>query len=596
MYYWKQLYLFFTLIFTMNTEGIATPILERIVTVKAQSLSLANVLDNISVQANFQFSYNPNIINADKKISLNIASETVRAVLKNLLGNQFQFKQKGNYLIIQKLKADEQIISGYVKDNKTGKNLENVTVYDKKSLASATTDSSGYYEIVTRKPIEQLTIARFNYGDTSFQIRSIKDTPLHGSPNGQHLDVSLIPKLETTSKVVIETKAEIVKETLPKDEFAEQTILSNLEIRQAIKRSVAELQRITERNITEDLLRKWQFSIAPYVSTNLALSGNVVNKFSLNATVGYSKGNRGLEVGGIGNINQGKVTGVQVASLFNIVNSDMRGLQISSIVNRTHTLQGLQISGITNSTDRIKKGLQISGINNHADIASGGVVQIAGIFNKTDLGRTAFQVAGIANQADTVGCQIGLINNANKLRGVQIGLINIADTSSGILLGVLNIVKKGYHVLEVATNDVTPFNLAYRTGTKRFYTIYAFGGSPKIMNSKNDILSAGLGFGTSFWLGKTIGFTLDVTAHRFSIDGKIDKQGGLVKLSPALNIQITKKLGISFAPVWNSYYLNSKNQTPLDISLLNAQIIPKKAKASEDWMQWWGWSASLRLF
>jgi CarboxypepD_reg-like domain len=591
MCYWKQLYLFFTLIFTVNTKGIATPILERVVTIKAQSLSLANVLDNISQQANFQFSYNPNIINTDKKVSLNAASETVRAVLKNLLGIQFQYKQKGNYLIIQKLKADEQIISGYVKDKKTGKNLENATIYDKESLASATTDSTGYYEIVTRKPIEQLTIARFNYSDTSFQVKSLKDTP-------QYLDVSLIPKLETPLKEEkgIKIKTDIDTLEASKDPFAEQTILSNLEIRQAIKRSVAELQRITERNITEDLLRKWQFSIAPYVSTNLALSGNVVNKFSLNATVGYSKGNRAIELGGVGNINQGKVTGLQAATLFNIVNGEMHGVQISTILNRTQSAQGLQLSGITNNSDRIRHGLQISGINNHTDIANGGVVQIAGIVNKTNLGRTALQIAGIINQADTVGVQIGLLNNANRLRGVQIGLINMADTSSGILLGILNIVKKGYHVLEVSTNDVSPFNIAYRTGTKRFYTIYAVGGQPKISGFKNDILSGGLGFGTSFWLGKTIGFTLDATAHRFSIDGAFDNRGGLVTLSPALNIQLTKKIGIALAPVWNSYYLNTKNQNSEDISRLKTHIIPQKAKASGDWMQWWGWSASLRFF
>jgi hypothetical protein len=586
----KQYFLLISLLFTAYTEGVASPILERLVTLKAQNLPLGEVLKDISKQGEFYFSYNSNIISTEKKVSIASQSVTVRTVLKNLLGIQFQYKQKGNYLIIQKLKADEQIISGYVKDKKTGKNLENVTIYDKKSLASATTDSTGYYEIVTRKPIEQLTIARFNYGDTSFQVKSLKDTP-------QYLDVSLIPKLDIPPpqedkglKINID-----LKESL-RDEFAEQTILSNLEIRQAIKSSVAELQRITERNITEDLLRKWQFSIAPYVSTNLALSGNVVNKFSLNATVGYSKGNRAIELGGVGNINQGNVTGLQAASLFNIVNGDMKGVQISSILNRTQSTKGVQISGITNNTDKIRRGLQISGINNHADIAHGGVVQIAGIVNKTNLGRTTLQIAALINQADTVGVQIGLLNNANRLRGLQIGLINIVDTSSGILLGLLNIVKKGYHVLEVSTNEITPFNLAYRTGTKRFYTIYNIGGQPKIANFKTDILSGGLGFGTSFWLGKTIGITLDATAHRFSIDTKIDNQGGLLKLTPALNIQLTKKIGIALAPVWNSYYLNTKNQNSEDISRLKTHIIPQKAKASGDWMQWWGWSASLRFF
>ena len=63
-------------------------------------------------------------------------------VLKGILGNNYQFKEKGNYLIIQKLKFDEQIIGGYISDKKTGKKLPNVTVYDKKTLASARVASS----------------------------------------------------------------------------------------------------------------------------------------------------------------------------------------------------------------------------------------------------------------------------------------------------------------------------------------------------------------------------------------------------------------------------------------------------------------------
>ena len=85
-------------------------------------------------------------------MSLNAESEKVRTVLTQLLGNNFQFKEKGNYLIIQKLNPHEQLIGGYISDKKTGKKLPNVTVYDKKTLASATTDSAGYYEIITKNP------------------------------------------------------------------------------------------------------------------------------------------------------------------------------------------------------------------------------------------------------------------------------------------------------------------------------------------------------------------------------------------------------------------------------------------------------------
>ena len=570
-------------------EGdIAAPILERNVTIRVVNMPLGDVLKDMSTQAGFYFSYNAQIFNAEKKISLSVETEKVRTVLTNLLGNNFQFKEKGNYLIIQKLKADEQLIGGYISDKKTGKKLSNVTVYDKKTLASATTDSAGYYEIITRKPIQQLSIARYNYGDTVLQVRSEK-------PNPQNIDVSLLPKLEVESKEIQENNNEIVEKTPKKEDFTEQTLISNLQINQAIRRTVSELQRINELNIQEPLSRKWQASLAPYVGTNLALSGNVVNDWSVNATVGYSKGNNKMEVAGVGNISQGDVKGVQLASLFNIVKGNMKGIQASAIINRTRKVSGLQVGGITNYSDTILRGLQISGINNYAEVGGKGVFQIAGMYNKTAERRTLFQAAAVGNKADTVVFQIGLINNANRLRGLQIGLINRADTADGVLLGLINIVKKGYHVLEFSSNDVTYGNISFRTGTRWFYTIYALGGQPKIAKKPN-ILSGGMGLGTSIWFGKTVALTLDATAHRYWIDPLFENRGGLVRLAPALNLQITKRFGVGFAPTWNTYFLNSKNQTASDISMIKTNLIPEKAKLSGDKYEWWGWSVGLRFF
>jgi CarboxypepD_reg-like domain len=572
------------------TEGVfaEAPILERMVTLRAANIPLREALKNISSQAGFYLSYNTNIIDGNKKITFNIESEKVRVVLKSILGNNYQFKEKGDYLIIQKLKTDEQIIGGYISDKKTGKKLPNVTVYDKNTLASATTDSAGYYEIITRKPIQQLSIARYNYGDTVLQVRSEKEL--------QELDVSLLPKIEVNN---LDEEDEIVDKPVRNvknvDKYAERTLISNIEINQAIRWTLNEIERINERNIRESLNRKWQASLAPYVGTNLGLSGNVINNWSLNATVGYSKGNNIFELGGIGNINQGNVKGIQLAGLFNIVKGKTNVLQASMIINRTRHFSGLQISGITNYSDTILRGVQLAGINNYVEFGKKGNWQVGGLVNKTERGRTAFQVSTIANRADTVGVQIGFINNANRLRGIQLGLVNIADTASGVLLGLINIVKKGYHVLEISSNDVTYGNIAYRTGTRWFYTIYTAGGQPKVEN-KTDILSGGIGIGSSIWFGKVVALTVDMTGHRYWINSKFDNRGGLVKITPALNLQITKRFGISFAPTWNNYFLNSKNQLPADIVSIKNNIVPNKAQLTNDKYQWWGWSAGLRFF
>ena len=140
-----------------------------------------------------------------------------------------------------------------------------------------------------------------------------------------------------------------------------------------------------------------------------SLSGNVVNKYSVNATVGYSAGNRIFEFGGLGNINRGNVSGLQIATLLNVVKYDMRGIQIAGIVNKVGAARGLQIAGITNAAD-ILRGAQMSFVNNYAVHGRGGL-QIAGIVNKVSNGKTTIQISGMTNSADTVGVQIGLINS-----------------------------------------------------------------------------------------------------------------------------------------------------------------------------------------
>ncbi len=564
-----------------------TPILERTVSLKVQNGDLGDVLKSISQQANFYFSYNSNILDAHKKISVFAESQSVRGVMRNVLGDNYELKEKGNYLIIRKLKTDEKLIGGYISDKKTGEKLPNVTVYDKKSLKSATTDKYGYYEIVSREPIKELSIARFNYGDTLLQVHSETATP-------QYLDVSLLPMpmLEPEPEVQPE-KAE--KESESDRGYKEQVLLSQATFERWLRSGIRTVERANDKNIKSNLERTWHLSLFPYVGSNLGLSGNVVNKYSVNATVGYSAGNRVFEFGGLGNINRGNVSGLQIASLLNVVKGDLRGVQISSIVNKVKESHGLQIAGITNAAD-ILRGAQFSVINNYGVHGNGGV-QIAGIVNKVSNGRTNLQISGMTNSADTVGVQIGLINSANKLRGLQLGFINVSDTATGIVLGFINLVKKGYHVLEVSGNEGIFANIAYKTGTKKFYTNYI--GSIRVDSNtfaQRPVWGVGLGFGSCIPLSKKVSLTLDATVQHISL-GKIAPKltNELARFAPALNLQLSKKLGIAIAPTYNAYYdIMSDAETA---KVLRQKVLPNwTTKQSGKWTTWFGGYAALRFF
>jgi hypothetical protein len=566
-----------------------TPILERAVSLKVQNANLGDVLKTISQQANFYFSYNSNIVDANKKVSVLAESQSVRGVLRTVLGDNYEFKEKGNYLLMRKLKTDEKVIGGYISDEKTGKKLPNVTVYDKKSLKSATTNQYGYYEIVSREPIKELSIARFNYGDTLLQVRSETATP-------QYLDVSLLPSSIPEPEPQIEVKEEKSEKETDNDRgYVEQVLLSQATFERWLRRGTRTVERVNDKNIKGNLARNWHFSLFPYVGTNLGLSGNVINNYSINATVGYSAGNRRLEIGGLGNINRGNVSGLQIGSLLNVVKGDMRGLQISGIVNKVNGSRGLQIAGITNAADLLRGG-QISAINNYSAYGQGGL-QIAGMVNKVSNGKTTIQISGMTNSADTVGVQIGLINSANKLRGLQLGFINVSDTATGIVLGFINLVKKGYHVLEVSGNEGIFANIAYKTGTKKFYTNYigsiradsnAFGQRP--------VWGVGLGFGSCIPLSKRVSVTIDATVQHFSL-GQISPKltNELVRFAPALNLQLSKKLGIAIAPTFNAYYdILTDTETA---TVLRKKILPSwETRQYGKWTTWFGGYAALRFF
>jgi hypothetical protein len=580
-----------------------TPILERTVSLNLTDRRLPDALIDLSRTANFYFSYNSNILNGDKKVSVSAKNETVRAVLRRLIGEGFQFKEKGNFLIIQKLKTDERLIGGYISDKKTGQGVANATVYDKKTLKSATTNDYGYYEIVSKQPIQELSVAKFDYTDTVFQVKSSENrTP-------QYLDVSLLPTpIIAPKKPKVEVS--IVFNPTPKSSdsdtrFTERTLLENVDLQAFIKSYSNGFKRVDALNIKTDLSRKFQWSIAPYVGNNGGLSGAIVNDVALNLTVGYSKGNRILEVAGLGNINRGDVSGMQIATVFNIVGGKMLGIQFANILNRSDALTGVQLSALMNSTDTILRGgLQIAALNNHASKGRGGF-QVSTVVNKHAHGRIGSQISALVNVADTVKVQVGLINRSRHLKGLQVGLINVNDTLSGAVLGLLNITKKGYNAVEFASFDGKFARFAYKTGTKSFYTNYVASVKTdnatsinSVFNSNKSVWSLGMGLGGSVRLARPLRLTTDITAESMNI-GQITEglfRSRLFRIAPAFDIKLSRHISLAIGGHWSAYTADKTLLGILQDDDFRQKIVPSNAKTSGDYQTWWGWSAGIRFF
>lgn len=452
----------------------AAEVLERRIDVVFKETPLKDALQIVAQRAGFEWSYNANILDGARKTNLIANDWTVRETLYEILGQGYEFKTNGNYLILKKRKKPAEQLSGYIKDPATGQRLANATVYDRQTLRATTTDSNGYYELKVRKSTE-IVVARLDYRDTIFPVT-------RQTPRFQKIDL----QVNTTVK--------------PRP----RTLEENLQIAatKAERFFQASLEKWNALNVNDSLHRRYQISFLPVLGTNHTLSAKVVNDWSLNILAGTSSGNRRLEVAGLANFTRKEIEGVQVAGIFNEVRGNMRGVQVGGIYNHTAdtlsgvqvgglfnfnshasraatqiagianntrsgraiaqvggiynrmhgSLEGVQVGGIFNHTDDTLRGIQVGGIANVAPHAYG--AQVAGITNISPAGLLflqvggihnyaeqidGLQVAGILNRADSVdGAQVALVNRTKKVKGVQIGLFNSAQEVDGLQIGLLN--------------------------------------------------------------------------------------------------------------------------------------------------------------
>ena len=408
----KYIWMVIILLSAVQTAG-AVELLERRVDLVFKNTPIRDALQVVAQRAGFEWSYNAGIVDASRKANLIANDWTVREALYEILGEGYEFKPNGNYLILKKRRKPADQLSGYVKDPVTGQRLANATVYDRQTLRATQTDSNGYYELKVRKKTE-VVVARLDYRDSIFTVSS-------QTPRFQKIDLKVNTVTPVRRTISLEESLQIAASK------AERFFKASLEKWNAI-------------NVPDSLHRRYQVSFLPILGTNHTLSAQVVNDWSLNVLAGSSRANRRLEMAGLANFTQEEVQGVQIAGIFNELHGNQNGVQVAGIYNHSgDTLAGIQIAGIVN-------------INRHAnEVAS----QIGGIGNVSRSGRVllqaggicnfapeveGIQIAGIVNTANTVtGIQVaGIVNHAKKVRGLQIGLINSAREVEGLQIGLIN--------------------------------------------------------------------------------------------------------------------------------------------------------------
>lgn len=568
----KKYALFFFVLFCAQVGDAKFLLLDKVITIDIQKTAVKKILNVIEVKGQVKFSYDPDLVDENKIVSLSIKEKTIRYGLSLIFDGTIRFKEVGSHIVLlqnesreaikeRKKDRDNYIFTGKIFDKRSGKPLVNASVYDVDARFAAKSDQNGLYELVIPKEerVRSLYFKKKDYEAVVIVIAA-------DNPENLVNNILLNPISKNVRKI---EPASVEKVQVPIEERA----LSGALISEDTYIHSENLDGIEE-------IRLAQISLVPSVGigSNLSTNGLITNRVSLNVLAGYSKGVRGVEVGGILNMTKGDVRGAQVAGISNLVGGDVTGGQvagiasliqgnftgaqvsgISGIVKRDFygvqasgissivrgRFEGIQISGISNIAYKSSRGIQVAGISNTVfDTLIG--IQGSGIVNFALHGTNYAQVSGIANIADSSkGVQIsGIFNRAKVNSGFQLGLINCSKSSTGIALGLFNFVREGYHKTELSANEIFPVNLTFKTGSKRLYNSYHFG----LRFGQQLYYSGGLGFGTYFDLADRIILSVDLTGDLVFKESNSNGFAQLYKLSTTFDYQLAKWVTVFGGP------------------------------------------------
>ena len=479
------------------------------------------MLKLIGAQGKFSFGYNSEIISGDSLVTLSIKSASVKRVLDNLLTGKYIYKEKGDYLIIQRAPHEKYYqINGQILDAETGKEVDYASVYSKEQLLSALTDDWGSFRIRLRDRAFPLTlhISKIGYADTSIVILSEINSAIRVSINPKAVDLDTLT---------------ITNANDHNSWLAKLFVSSRL--------------RAQSRNLSKFFVSlPFQASLTPGLSTHGRMSSQITNKVSVNIYGGYTAGVNGVELGGLFNISKNDSRYLQMATTFNAVSGNFTGLQASGIYNQVlDSFRGMQLSGIAGVVNQKLNGIQLSAMLNFvAGNMVGTQLALGSNIAKGDV--SGLQMSGLGNITgrNLRGLQLGGINYAKNSKGIQVGIVNLADSSSGFGIGLFNIVKHGKGTISVQANELVPLNVTWKSGSNKLYNIFTAGTS---LDRDRKAYLFGFGFGREFELGKNLKFAAEGT-HQNVYLGKWENRPILYRLQTGLHIKLSEQFSLTGGP------------------------------------------------
>ncbi len=529
----------------VRATGQNDDILRKTVALSVRNQSIKDVLAAISEQTGAVFSYDPQLFNDSRKISLQTTAP-IATVLPQLLPADITFKASGVYVILLYTPPQPEPLP------------------------------------VIIEPTPQLTVQR----DTSLPLKKI--SPLRSSGKINYTcHNSIILKNNGAMKQQKNTFYGLL--------LAFLSSITSLTAQPAIVDSTA-----TRQENIQPFQLTFVYPVGIY-GTNTAQ--NTYN-LSLNIIGGRTGGVHGAEFAWLYNMNEYDVQGAQGAGIFNMTKGNVKGVQGAGIFNTTEGyVHGAQFAGVYNMAAGGMQGAQYSGVFN---ISSEVPVQIAGVGNMAKEARTqvsgtvniadssVVQIAGVVNVAESSDVQIAGVVNVTKRGGFQMGVINIRDTTDGYMLGLVNIAKKGGLIeVEVAAGDFgfLPVTVSFRSGREKLYSIIALG-----RNFNDNYWVHGFGLGTTFRFSNNWGLNLEAVHYTLTDDDFNTKRlNSVEQIRPVAYWKIAKHFKLFAGPTFNLYIGDNTDKNPLNFHIPYALSHEEMNTNSTKFVTWIGFTAGIRF-
>ena len=296
----------FLILFTGTiTTTFGQRLLEKRISVDISRQRLDQALEIISNAGDFYFSYNSNLLKKDSLVSISARNNSVNDVLSRLFGNQFEFRESGNYVILRRAPLRLKLVTssaqsqdkyytvrGYVIVDQTGQKISDASVYEKDRLSVVNTNANGFFRLRLKSKFKKasITVSKEYYEDTTVSIEPRLN---------QTLSITLVPLDLGESTVVIGpagTQApESIDLEIPINDSISRIFRYEKKDSFTIERTafgkwfVSSRQRLQSINLKKFFVaRPYQISIVPGLSTNGKLNSQVINNFSFDIFGGYS--------------------------------------------------------------------------------------------------------------------------------------------------------------------------------------------------------------------------------------------------------------------------------------------------------------------